>query len=275
VRAQRSRATSREVDRRSLALATAGLAGSALLLFGVGIAVAEEASTDSCVACHSNPDFLVTNKKLHDYFERWKDSTHAQEGISCADCHGGDPEDSDKKASHRDEVGGQQAAGNAVNFGNIPNTCGACHEGILEGFRESAHFDHLVREKQDKQGPNCVTCHGSLNVEVLNVNAVEAACSHCHNDEQENHPDVPKRAENILNRFLSIQRYYRFIGKRGDPIETQLFFKQIDSQVEELSVLWHTFDLPEIETKTDELLQRLKAKRTELREREKKARADR
>ena len=26
---------------------------------------------DSCVACHRNPDFLVRNKKLYDYFRDW------------------------------------------------------------------------------------------------------------------------------------------------------------------------------------------------------------
>ncbi|MBW2372473.1 MAG: ammonia-forming cytochrome c nitrite reductase subunit c552, partial [Deltaproteobacteria bacterium] len=173
--------------------------------------------------CHSNADFLVTHKKLHDYYQLWKESTHALEGVSCADCHGGDPEVSDKKASHGRDVGGEDGAGSAVNFRNLPDTCGTCHDEISEGFRESDHFDHLIRKKQDKQGPSCVTCHGSLNVAVLNVNTVEEACARCHNEEKDNHPDIPEKAEVILNRLLSIHRYYRYIGKRGDPAETQLF----------------------------------------------------
>jgi nitrate/TMAO reductase-like tetraheme cytochrome c subunit len=255
----------------ALTLVTVGVAGSALLVVGEGVGSADESAKDSCVECHSNADFLVTHKKLHDYYQLWKESTHALEGVSCADCHGGDPEVSDKKAAHGGDVGGEDGAGSAVNFRNLPETCGTCHDEISEGFRESDHFDHLVRKKQDKQGPSCVTCHGSLNVEVLNVNTVEEACARCHSEEKDNHPDIPEKAEVILNRFLSIHRYYRYISKRGDPAETQIFFKKIDADVQELSVLWHTFDLPKIEEKTAEVLDRLKAKRVELREREKQA----
>jgi len=98
---------------------------------------------------------------------------------------------------------------------------------------------------------------------------VQEACSQCHNADTENHPDIPEKAKTILNRFLSIHRYYRFISKRGDPAETQLFFKMVDERVSELSVLWHRFDLPKIEKRTIELLDRMKAKRIELRSRDK------
>jgi len=162
-----------------LPLLAVGLVAWALLILDAGVGSAEESAEDSCVECHGDPDFLFTNKKLHDYFQIWKDSTHAQEGVSCSDCHGGNSDASGKKAAHLDDVGGEESAGSAVNFRNIPDTCGTCHEEIYEGFRESDHFDHLVRKKQEKQGPNCVTCHGSLNVVVLNVSTVGEACSRC------------------------------------------------------------------------------------------------
>ena len=52
---------------------------------------------DSCVDCHRNPDFLVQNKKLYDYFRDWQLSIHRQHDVSCSDCHGGHPEIADKK----------------------------------------------------------------------------------------------------------------------------------------------------------------------------------
>ena len=131
----------------------------------------------------------------------------------------------------------------AVNFRNIPGTCGTCHEEIYEGFRKSEHFGHVVAEGQEAQGPTCVTCHGSINVAVLNVNTVEETCSRCHDEAGENHPETPERARSLLNRFLSIHRYYRYITVRGDPAETKGFFDAVDAQIHALSVTWHTFDL--------------------------------
>jgi len=218
---------------------------------------------DSCVRCHSNPDFLVTNKKLYDYFQDWKDSIHGQEDVTCSDCHGGNPGAADKETAHGGNLEASDSV-SAVNFRNIPKTCGNCHEEIYEGFRKSEHFGHVVAKKQEAQGPTCVTCHGSINVAVLNVNTVEETCSRCHNAESENEPEVPERARSLLNRFLSIHRYYRYITVRGDPADTKDFFDAVDAQVRALSVTWHTFDLDEIEEKTEAVLESVRAKREEV-----------
>lgn len=239
----------------------------ALLPFGGGEAWAAE-KLNSCIECHGDPDFLVRATKLYDYFQEWSNSIHRQEDVSCEDCHGGNPEVSDKQGAHGTEVSGGQNPGSSVNFENIPATCGECHDAIYDGYRQSDHFDHLVEKKQDKQGPNCVTCHGSINSTVLNTNSVEKECQRCHNEETENHPDIPAEASEILNRFLSIHRYYRYIGIRGDPATTRGFFAAMDERIRELSVLWHTFDLPKIKKETRFILDLLRAKRAEIRARQ-------
>jgi hypothetical protein len=221
---------------------------------------------DSCVDCHSNPDFFVTAKKLYDYYQDWDVSIHRQEDVSCEDCHGGNSSARDKKGAHGTEVSGGLGAGSPVSFENIPSTCGGCHDDIYEGFRKSNHFAHLVDKKQEQQGPNCVTCHGSINATVLNVNTVKKTCLRCHNEETKNHPEIPDEASETLNLFLSIQRYYRYIGIRGEPVDTQTFFAVMDKRVRDLSVLWHTFDLPKIDTETRLVLGQLKAKRAEVRD---------
>jgi len=240
-----------------------------LLLFAEAFAGGEESATevtDSCVECHSNPDFLVTAKKLYDYYREWDLSVHRQEGVSCEDCHGGNSDARDKKEAHGTEVSGGLSAGSAVSFENIPSTCGGCHDDIYQGFRKSNHAAHLIKKKQEKQGPNCVTCHGSMNTVVLNVNTVKGTCQRCHNEQTGNHPGIPDAASDILNRFLSIQRYYRYIGIRGEPGETQAFFAVMDERIRDLSVLWHTFDLPKIDKETRFVLDLLKAKRAEVRD---------
>jgi nitrate/TMAO reductase-like tetraheme cytochrome c subunit len=245
------------------------LSALTLLPFAEAFAEGENSANgarDSCVECHSNPDFFVTAKKLYDYYQEWDVSVHRQEDVSCEDCHGGNSRIRDKKGAHGTDVSGGLTAGSPVSFENIPSTCGVCHDDIYEGFRKSNHFPHLVEKKQERQGPNCVTCHGSINATVLNVNTVKKTCLRCHNDETENHPEIPDKASDALNLFLSIQRYYRYIGIRGEPADTQTFFAVMDKRVRDLSVLWHTFDLPKIDTETRLVLGQLKAKRAEVRD---------
>jgi hypothetical protein len=246
------------------------------LLFGCLSAVAEEreeAATDQCVECHSNPRFLVTNKKLYDYFQEWELSVHKQEEVACVDCHGGNPGESDKQKAHGAGVGASDTA-SGIYFGNVVKTCGDCHEEILEGFRESNHFEHMVAGEEEEQGPTCVTCHGSINVVILDVNSVQAACIRCHNEETENNPDIPDKARVILNRFLSMHRFYRYIAIRAEPLESRQFFHEVDPTLKKLSVTWHTFDLEQIGAETSQVLAILKAKRDEVRARVKKQRSE-
>jgi hypothetical protein len=234
-----------------------------LCLFPVSAPASDE-EKDSCVACHSDRDFLVTNKKLYDYFQDWNASVHKQEEVSCSDCHGGNPEIADKDGAHGGKLAGAEVS-SAVNFRNVPGTCGECHAKIYDAYRRSDHFEHLEKVEDEEQGPNCVTCHGSINVGVLDVNTVHESCARCHNDEKDNHPENPDRATAILNKFLSIHRFYRYITVRGTPEEAKRFFEEIDDQIESLSVTWHTFDLDEIEEATKIVLDSMKAERDKVR----------
>jgi hypothetical protein len=236
---------------------------------GLGRAAEEElgvppSKKDSCVDCHSERGFLVTNRKLYDYYKEWEVSVHREAEVGCSDCHGGNAAASDKEGAHGGDVG-ESAPKSAVNFRNIPKTCGECHKEFLKAYEESAHFDHLVAEGEEEQGPSCVTCHGSMSVGVLNVNTVQEACARCHNEETENNPDIPEEAKLILNKLLSISRFYRYIAVRGDPIETRAFFEKADARIKELAVDWHTFDLEVADEKTAEVLALLRGKRNELR----------
>ena len=84
-----------------------------------------------CIECHSSdkmkPEFLTLA-------EEWKASWHAQNGIACHDCHGGDPKDSSMSMSpHRGFVGKPSPA-------EVPEFCGKCHIGILKNYMESYNF---------------------------------------------------------------------------------------------------------------------------------------
>jgi nitrate/TMAO reductase-like tetraheme cytochrome c subunit len=248
---------------RSLTLAVVVL--SALLLLSLvswKSASAEEAK-DSCVECHGKTSFLVTNKKLYSYFRRWRSSNHTRGGVTCVDCHGGNPQSSDKEKAHGGDLNAAQAS-SAVNFRNIPKTCGRCHEHIYEGFRKSAHFEHVVSKDQEDHGPTCVTCHDSINVTVLNAYTVEETCRKCHNEDTQNHPEYAQEARALLRSFLSIRRSYHYIAARGDPAATKPFLKDIDAYLHDLTVTWHTFDLDAMGEKSKAVLEQLRAKREEV-----------
>lgn len=229
---------------------------------------------ESCVGCHSDPNFLATNKKLFDYYQSWQDSIHNQEEVTCSDCHGGDPKATDKEKAHmagEKGAGGMGAAGSEspVSYKNIPETCSRCHDEFYERFRESEHFKHMTGEKEEQRGPNCVTCHGSVNTAVLNVNTVKRTCQICHNEKTGNQPEVPGRAELVLNQFLSIHRFYRYFTKKSSLLKEPETFGLIEQRTTDLIVDWHTFDLDSIERQTRGLLDFLKEKSKEIRRKKK------
>ncbi len=222
-------------------------------------------SEGSCLVCHSAPDFLVTNKKLYDYYQEWSRSIHKREEVTCSDCHGGNPDVADKAGAHGGELGGGEAS-SAVNFQNIPRTCGQCHDQIYDAYRESKHFEHLVENQEEQQGPNCVTCHGSINVEVLNVETVSDSCARCHNEETEIQSEVPDRAERVLHGVVFVDRFYRYVAMEESATGSREFFNQVDRKIDRLSVVWHTFDLDDLEEKTRTIFELLSEKHRKLRQ---------
>jgi hypothetical protein len=220
----------------------------------------------SCEGCHRDPDFLVTNNQLYNYYQEWSGSVHQQEEVTCDDCHGGDARAEGKEAAHADGVRASDPA-SGIYFKNVPETCGTCHDEVLEGFSKSSHFEHVEKKQGDEQGPTCVTCHGSIDSAVLDVNTVAEACARCHNAESDNHPEHPEKARKVLSRFLSIQRFYRYITIRAEPEEARVFFSALDPMLQKLSVTWHTFDLDAIDAETEAVLALMKTKRDEIRTR--------
>jgi len=133
----------------------------------------EQPAENFCIECHSSdkmkPAFLAIA-------EQWKASWHAQHRIACHDCHGGDPKDASLAMSpHRGFTG-------TPKYDEVPEFCGKCHIGILKHYLESDHGKAL---KATGRGPNCVTCHGSHNIQKANIEIIsEQRCSKCHSYER-------------------------------------------------------------------------------------------
>jgi hypothetical protein len=148
-------------------------------------------TTNTCVECHASldPPLQVTA-------EQFATDIHAQKGLTCASCHGGDPTLADmdamsKKAGFRGKIEKKQ----------IPELCGKCHSdgAYMRKFNPSLRTDQLAQYKTSVHGKLlakgdlkvavCTDCHGlhglrpasdtRSQVHPLNV---AKTCARCHAD---------------------------------------------------------------------------------------------
>ncbi len=227
---------------------------SSLLMLVTSLLLSATAVADACVDCHKNPNFRTQNKKLYDYYNDWIVSTHKKAGVSCADCHGGDPNADQAEAAHN---GGflPSNPNSRVHYKKLPATCGKCHPSAYQEFTRSKHYKALMNEQE---APHCGTCHGSINSKVYYTSIVDATCNSCHNSERADLPSVADKAEEILQRLNIAKAYMGW---------TELYYKEknwpagIDeyrTEYQAIADAWHRFKLSETDQVSTELLSRLK-----------------
>ncbi len=158
-----------------------------LLLFTT--AAAQKKS--SCIECHAKLDDprLSAPAKLFD------DDIHRTRGLSCNDCHGGDP-NADTKEGAKDPRKGYLGKPKAL---DIPAYCGKCHSdaSLMKKFNPSLRVDQereyytSVHGKLLKAGETraatCISCHSVHGIRAINdplssvyPSNVAETCSKCH-----------------------------------------------------------------------------------------------
>jgi hypothetical protein len=149
-----------------------------------------ESEEDSCVGCHlsavEGSEHIVTE---------WQSSIHAERGILCVACHGGNPNAQDMNAAKAIDAGYIGKPDRT----SIPELCGSCHADVtqmrqydlptdqLAKYRESFHGQQL--ENGDTKVATCFDCHdGHATHEstdpaasVYHMNVPEL-CAGCHAD---------------------------------------------------------------------------------------------
>src|ERR1700758_5539904 len=93
-------------------------------------------TTNSCIDCHSAlPEPLGVSQ------EKFSQDIHAQHGLTCTSCHGGDPtsDDPDKAMSRKAGWTGK------IDRKQIPQLCGHCHSdaAYIRQFNPSLRTDQL------------------------------------------------------------------------------------------------------------------------------------
>jgi len=167
-----------------------------LLAIAAGLLLAGGAhgqTKNSCLECHS---ILTDNLGVTE--EKFNQDIHAQKGLTCASCHGGDATSDDPEIS----MGKKAGFKGKINRAEIPKLCGSCHSdpafmrkynpGLrtdqLSQYRTSIHGKRLATG--DSKVAVCVDCHSVHDIRppsdqrsTVNPVNVPTTCARCHADE--------------------------------------------------------------------------------------------
>ncbi len=133
----------------------------------------------TCGRCHGDKKVIAEAKiEVGDVFSKYLDSIHGKvlekSGLlvapSCGTCHG----------NH--EIRRKTDPASRVWRGNVPTTCGSCHEGIKLQYVESVHGAKLAAG--DPRVPTCATCHTAHSIRRVDAEPwkldVLTECGSCH-----------------------------------------------------------------------------------------------
>jgi Cytochrome c3 len=195
-----------------------------------------------CISCHAADKM---KPEFREITEAWQASWHAQNNISCESCHGGDPKDAKMAMSpERGFIGVPQPK-------NVPEFCGKCHIAIVTNFLESDHGKAL---KAGRKAPNCVTCHGSHNIQKASISIIsEQLCTRCHTYE---------RAQIMKQALFMTENKIEELRKNIDGLKREGIYPVTDernlfSTEAEFRALFHTVDVKLVKDRTDDFTARL------------------
>jgi nitrate/TMAO reductase-like tetraheme cytochrome c subunit len=206
------------------------------------VAAAQAGNEPVCIQCHDSDAMKPAFRQIPG---EWRQSWHNQNGVSCNDCHGGDPTDAAMAMSpQRGFVG-------TPKYREVPEFCGKCHIGILKNYIESGHGKAL---KASGRGPNCVTCHGSHGIQKANIDIInEQRCSQCHTYE---------RARTMKQALFETEQKIRVIETGLKKLSSQGIYtaeedKALFRTEAEFRTLFHTVDVSLVKEKTDGFARKL------------------
>jgi hypothetical protein len=195
----------------------------------------EQIEENVCISCHASDKMKPEFKPI---VEEWQSSWHAQNKISCESCHGGDPKDAALSMSpQRGFVGVPSPE-------SVPEFCGKCHIGIMANYLASGHGKAL---RASRKAPNCVTCHGSHNIQKASINIInEQLCAKCHSYE---------RARTMKQALFLTEKRIGELSQGLQDLKRQGFYadaeeKALFSIQAEFRTLFHTVDVHLVKERT-------------------------
>jgi hypothetical protein len=167
---------------------------------------AETAGSEStgCVRCHEE-----IGEDLGPQPVEWRVSVHAKVGVSCHDCHGGNPSTDDMLEAKKAEAG---YLGKPKSRAEIGPACARCHSDIeyMRRFDPSIRVDQYAEYLTSRHGKalhqegsaaaaTCVDCHGGHAIRsvtdpqsTIHATRVAETCGRCHSDPAKlGKPEIP------------------------------------------------------------------------------------
>jgi hypothetical protein len=207
-------------------LTACALASIVLALCSTTPATAVAPAETSCTECHGSSDYFEADgvQIIKDYLQ----GVHAEVGLSCHDCHGGNPSLSmiDDPSAAMDESFTLNPYRGAPERGDIPSFCGSCHSApsYMKRFKPDARIDQeeefwtsqhgLLLEQGDVKVATCTSCHGVHG--ILRVDDPES-------------PVYPLNVANtcgVCHSSSEMMAQYRLPDGRPLPVDQQSMWQQ-------------------------------------------------
>lgn len=169
------------------------------LLAAIALPLAAAKPETSCTKCHASEMFDAAARQKT---QKFVDDVHAQAGLSCHDCHGGNPNaPADDSMAAMDPKFAANPFKGAPKRTEIPEFCGRCHSNadFMKRFNPSARVDIVTEywtsvhgqrlKKGDENVATCIDCHSVHNIKrktnpeaPVYATHVAETCSRCHSD---------------------------------------------------------------------------------------------
>jgi hypothetical protein len=162
----------------------------AMILLLFTLSAAQKKS--SCIECHAK----LEDPRLSTPAKQFDNDIHHARGLSCNDCHGGDPTAATKEGA-KDPRKGYLGKPKTL---DIPAYCGKCHSdaNLMKRFNPSLRVDQereyytskhgkLLKEKGETRVATCISCHSVHGIRAVTdplssvyPSNVAETCSKCH-----------------------------------------------------------------------------------------------
>ena len=181
------------------------------------------AATDSCIECHS-----VLEGNLQAPAKAFANDIHARFGFSCADCHGGNRNETDPEAAMSKTHGFVGKIPRTA----IPERCARCHSNavLMEKYKPRQRVDQLAQYRTsihgkrlasgDAKAATCIDCHSVHDIREVkdplspvHPLRLPETCARCHAD-----PAYMAGYKLPTDQFASYRKsvHWEALAKRGD-----------------------------------------------------------
>ena len=160
--------------------------------FAVAACIGHGQAVNTCLDCHS-----VMPAPLEVTQEKFSQDIHAQKGLTCTSCHGGDASNPDPTVA----MGRKAGFTGKIDRKRVPELCGSCHSNpdYMRQYNPSLRTDQLAEYHTSVHGKRlaagdtkvavCIDCHSVHNIgapsdprSTVYATNIAKTCSHCHSD---------------------------------------------------------------------------------------------